>query len=103
MAALTIECYVNQSEDGSGDASGVFLGKQSIAVLSNTSQSVALPVGTRIVRLATDAAETVFFIFGKGSATATTASQELRAAEEENFRWAGLGVPGATHIAARVA
>lgn len=77
MADLQIECYADMANDGNYPILDKFLGKKTISTLSSTSQEVQLEVGTKYVRLLSDATETVFFAFGEGSATAATTSQEL--------------------------
>lgn len=80
-----------------------FLGQVNITTLSGTSQSAALPPGTRYVQLATDADETVYFAFGVGSTTATTASQRMFAGQAEGTKITGIGGKSNNTIAARIA
>lgn len=103
MADLIIICYQDLGNDGNYPIRDKFLGKVTISTLSATSQSATLPNGTRYVKLVTDASETVFFEFGKDSATATTSSDELNAGQSENIMDRGIGNKDNNTIAARIA
>jgi hypothetical protein len=103
MSEFTVECYADQGNDGNFEVVGTFLGKVSIATLSATSQSVALPVGTKLIRVASDASVTVYFLTGDSAVSATVAGgKELRAGQGEGWRVIGVK-RGHTYIAARVA
>jgi hypothetical protein len=103
MADLIITCYADTANSGTYPIRGSFIGKFTISTLSSTSQSVALPAGAKYVKLVTDAAATVFYAFGDGSATAATTSPELNAGQGEQI--ADVGVPQyfSPYIAARIA
>jgi hypothetical protein len=104
MADLFVDCYGALANDGNYQCPDRFLGQVNITTLSSTSQSASLPTGTRFVELATDATEMVYVEFGEGSATATTASQRLFAAQSQTSG-KYLGINGKTNdtIAARIA
>jgi len=103
MADLIIECYASTADEGNFQLQDKFLGKVSITTLSSTSQSAAIPIGTKYVKLSSDATATVFFAFGKGSITATTASQGLYCAEDEKILFTGINAKDNNVIAARTA
>ena len=99
MADLTAYCYGQVANDGNIQCPDRYLGKVTISTLSSTSQSGALEKGTRFVRLATDATETVYFAF---DATATTSDDEIRADLGEYIRYVGSNGKEGT-INARIA
>ena len=105
MADLIIQCYKDTGGNGNYSVRGNYLGKATISTLSSTSQIVALPEGTRICKLVTDAVVTVYYRFGDASATAVTTDAELNAAQGEYIADVGVpnGVFNSLYIAARIA
>lgn len=104
MADLFIDCYGSLANDGNYQCPDMFLGQIDITTLSSTSQSEALPEGTRFVELSTDATATVYIAFGKDSATATTASQRLFAgASQTAGKFVGINGKSNNTVAARIA
>lgn len=109
MADLDVDCFSETGNNGNIPIRDKFLGRVTISTLSTTSQSAALPKGTKYVALKTDATVEVFFKFGLDSATATADanSESLRADLNETIL--DHGVDGkisetrVTYIAARIA
>lgn len=103
MSDLKVICYGDTGFDGNYPIRDKFLGKVTISTLSSTSQSAALPVGTRYVKLVTDSTVVVYFDFGRDLALATTSSDELNAAQSEYIMDRGIDAKNNNYIAARIA
>lgn len=103
MADLKVICYGQTANDGLYPVRDKFLGKVTISTLSSTSQAAALLPGTRYVKLVTDATVVVYFAFGNSAITATTASDELNAVQNELIMDRGIDGKQNTFIAARIA
>lgn len=102
MGDLTISCFAGTANDGNIDVEDKFLGKVQITTLSTSPQSIQLKDGTRFVKLASDEGATVYFTFGRDTATATTNSQELRCAESETILYSGINNKDNNTISARI-
>lgn len=102
MASLSVIGYYDTANDGNYDIAGKKAGKVVIATLSTTSQRVAIPAGSKFVRVVSDATVRVYFDVGGSSVAATVAaSDELASDQEESVRF--IGCQGCTHLAAILA
>lgn len=102
MASLSVVGYYDTANDGNYEVAGKKAGKVVIATLSTTSQRVAIPAGSKFVRIVSDATVRVYFELGDSTVTATVAAaDELVSDQEESVRF--IGCQGKTHLAARIA
>lgn len=105
MTDLTVMCFAQTGDDNTTPAYNKYLGTVTISTLSTTSQSAALPAGTRYVSLSVPSSTTVdtYFKFGKDSATAVTTDQRLRSASGEFIQDTFINGKTNNVIAARIA
>ncbi|MGH1376677.1 MAG: hypothetical protein ACRBCK_10045 [Alphaproteobacteria bacterium] len=79
MAKLTVICYRETAHHNSIPVRDDIIGKVSIDALSQVSDRVQLPEGTRYVKLVTDHTNTVYFKFGDELVVSDNGNDELNA------------------------